>query len=122
MKQRSATSSSNNNLFASNSNNNSSININNNSNYVPRQQQYQHKLESATTTTPQQQQQQHLSKSSQIITEWEDGIIFDVDDPDFCHGPTVVIDSLTTATNSCAAALRNLNFIGKLISSDYTNI
>ncbi|XP_034101100.2 protein pinocchio isoform X1 [Drosophila albomicans] len=117
MKQRSATSS-NNNSFASSSNNNSNvvnININNNSNYA---QQQQLKLESTTVTTATTStQQQQLTKSTQIVTEWEDGIIFDVDDPDFCPGPTtataVVIDKLTvaTATNSCAAALRNLNFI-----------
>lgn len=105
MKQRSATSS-NNNLFACN------VNINNNSNYG-QQQQHLHALESTTSTS--QQQQQQLSKSSQIVTEWEDGVIFDVDDPDFCPGPAVVIDKLTTTTNSCAAALRNLNFIGKIM-------
>ncbi|KAH8376961.1 hypothetical protein KR093_002365 [Drosophila rubida] len=113
MKQRSATSS-NNNSFASNNNSNVNVNINNNSNYAQLQQQ-QFKLEStAATSSASQQQQQQLSKSTQIVTEWEDGIIFDVDDPDFCPGPTaVVIDKLTvaSATNSCAAALRNLNFI-----------
>ncbi|XP_026834370.1 protein pinocchio isoform X4 [Drosophila erecta] len=38
----------------------------------------------------QQQQQQRAAtsvsvSSSHIVTEWEDGIIFDVDDPDFCN-------------------------------------
>ncbi|KAL7741217.1 hypothetical protein ACLKA6_015107 [Drosophila palustris] len=109
MKQRSATSS-NNNSFASN------VSINNNSNYGRQQQQHLHRLEPATKT-PQPQQQQ-LSKSSQIVTEWEDGVIFDVDDPDFCSGPAVVIDKLATATNSCAAALRNLNFIATFYNNN----
>lgn len=102
MKQRTATSS-NNNSFGNNSSS-SSVNINNNSQFNGQQQQ----LQALTTTTVSvQQQQQQLSKSSQIVTEWEDGIIFDVDDPDFCStAPAAVV------IDSCAAALRNLNFIG----------
>lgn len=57
---------------------------------------------------------QQLSKLTHIVNEWDDGIIFDVDDPDFCPGPSnVAVDRLTTATNSCVAALRNLSLIGK---------
>lgn len=92
MKQGSATSGTNNN----NSFGNNIINNNN------------------TDFEQQLQPQQQLSKLTHIVSEWDEGIIFDVDDPDFCPGPsTVVIDRLTTATNSCAAALRNLNLIGK---------
>ncbi|KAH8263505.1 hypothetical protein KR044_010010, partial [Drosophila immigrans] len=90
------------NSFASNNNSNSSsnvvnVNINNNSNYGQLQQQQKYKLESTTATQQLQQQQQQLAKSTQIVTEWEDGIIFDVDDPDFCPVPT------TTATMSSAS-------------------
>ncbi|EDW12990.2 protein pinocchio isoform X1 [Drosophila mojavensis] len=91
MKQGSATSgTNNNNSFA-----NTIINDNNN-----------------TDCEEQLQPPQQLSKLTHIVSEWDDGIIFDVDDPDFCPGPSnVVVDRLTTATNSCVAALRNLSLI-----------
>jgi len=52
----------------------SSSNNNNNSSLVQQQQQ-----RSTTSVSV---------SSSHIVTEWEDGIIFDVDDPDFCNLPT----------------------------------
>ncbi|EDW39650.1 GL15076 [Drosophila persimilis] len=54
-----------------------------------------HATATATTTNHSLAQQQ--TRSSLIVTEWEDGIIFDVDDPDFCN---IAGDKLTTATSS----------------------
>ncbi|XP_068140386.1 protein pinocchio isoform X1 [Drosophila tropicalis] len=42
------------------------------------------------------------NNNSHIVTEWEDGIIFDVDDPDFCN---------IAGSGATAAALSNLNFM-----------
>ncbi|ALC38583.1 Pino [Drosophila busckii] len=101
MKQGAA-SGSDNNLFANHINNNNSSS----STFQPQEQQLQ------------QQQQQHLGKPTQIVTEWEDGVIFDVDDPDFCAGPAAtVIDKLATAT----VALRNLNFIAVPTSANMSS-
>ncbi|XP_034670222.1 protein pinocchio isoform X2 [Drosophila subobscura] len=99
------TGSGNNNSFGNNSYNNRSRSNSNSGREVNR----------SNTNTSNHSLVQQQTRSSHIVTEWEDGIIFDVDDPDFCNMTggvgTSVIDKLTTATSSCAVALSNLNFI-----------
>ncbi|XP_032569886.1 protein pinocchio isoform X3 [Drosophila sechellia] len=69
------TGSNNNHISASSSNNNNSSLL---------QQQQQRSSTSVTVS------------SSHIVTEWEDGIIFDVDDPDFCNLATDKLNFIAT--------------------------
>ncbi|XP_020810822.1 protein pinocchio isoform X1 [Drosophila serrata] len=84
------------NICSGNINNNNSSNI----------------LSSGGHTSLAQLQHQALSSAaaaaaSHIVTEWEDNIIFDVDDPDFCNlaagSAAVVIDKLNFIVPSAAA-------------------
>ncbi|KAI8043029.1 hypothetical protein M5D96_004354 [Drosophila gunungcola] len=64
----------------SNNNHISASSSSNNNNSLMQQQHQQQR-----TTTSVSVSGISIGTSSQIVTEWEDGIIFDVDDPDFCN-------------------------------------
>uniref|UniRef100_A0A6P4FZA9 Uncharacterized protein LOC108052587 n=1 Tax=Drosophila rhopaloa TaxID=1041015 RepID=A0A6P4FZA9_DRORH len=64
----------------SNNNHISASSSSNNNNSLVQQQQ-QHNARSSTSVSV----SGVAIGSSHIVTEWEDGIIFDVDDPDFCN-------------------------------------
>ncbi|XP_043650855.1 protein pinocchio isoform X1 [Drosophila teissieri] len=59
-----------------------------NNNHIPASSSSSNNNNSSSLVQQQQQQRATTSVSvstSHIVTEWEDGIIFDVDDPDFCN-------------------------------------
>jgi hypothetical protein len=59
------------------------------------------------------------SDGMHIVSEWEDNIVFDSDDPDFCNGPPQQpIRQTTTLTTSLQ--LRQFILKGRLITLNFS--